>query len=135
LAASVPALAQGGTLEVGGVAQGTVAGADSPTVIELRAAPGQALQLDALPAPGAADGLDLLLRVYDARGGVVAEDDDSGGSLNPRVTFASESGGRYRVEVNVLGEGGAFTLLARESVVVPETTTALNVAGGRAERA
>ena len=89
LAASVPALAQGGTLEAGGVAQGTVAGADSPTVIELRAAPGQALQLDALPAPGAADGLDLLLRVYDARGGVVAEDDDSGGSLNPRVTFAS----------------------------------------------
>src|SRR5690606_30929171 len=46
-----------------------------------------------------------------------------------------EAGGRYRVEVNVLGQGGAFTLLARASVIVPEVTTALTLAGGRAGRA
>ncbi len=135
LAAGVPVSAQSGMLEVGGVAEGSVAGADSPTVIELRAAAGQTIQLDALPGPRAADGLDLVLKVTDSRGEVVGQDDDGGGGLNPRVTFTSEAGGRYRVEVGVIGEGGAFTLLARESVIVPEVTTALNVSGGAAERA
>jgi hypothetical protein len=135
LAAGTQAWAQSEMLEAGGVAEGSVAGPDSPTTIELRAAVGQTLQLDALPGPGAAEGLDLLLKVTDARGEVVAQDDDGGGNLNPRVTFTSESGGRYRVEVNVIGEGGAFTLLARESVIVPEVTTALTLSGGKAERA
>ena len=34
----------------------------------------------------------------------------------------------------MLGDGGAFTLLARETVVVPEVTTALTMSGDRAER-
>lgn len=134
LTVATPALAQA-MLEAGGVAEGEVAGPDSPTTIELRAAPGQTLQLDALPGPRAADGLDLMLKVTDARGEVVAQDDDGGGNLNPRVTLTSAAGGRYRVEVGVIGEGGPFTLLARESVIVPEVTTALSVSGGKAERA
>ena len=135
LAAAAPSWAQGTMLEAGGVAEGEVAGSDSPTVIELRAARGQTLQLDALPGPRAADGFDLMLKVYDPRGELVAEDDDGGGALNPRVTFTADAGSRYRVEVGVIGEGGPFTLLARESVIVPETFTALNVGSGKAERA
>src|SRR5689334_8441713 len=131
LATATPAFAQG-QLAAGGVVEGEVAGAGSPATFSLRAAPGQTLQLDAIPAPRAADGLDLLLKVYDAGGQVVAQDDDGGGGLNPRVTLTSQAGGLYRVEVDVLGEGGAFSLLARESVVVPETVTALNASGGKA---
>jgi hypothetical protein len=135
LTASAPSWAQGTMLEAGGVAEGEVAGSDSPTTIELRATPGQTLQLDALPGPRAADGFDLVLKVYDPRGELVAEDDDGGGALNPRVTLTAAAGGRYRVEVGVIGEGGPFTVLARESVIVPETTTALNFSSGKAERA
>ena len=135
LAATTPAFAQGRQLAAGGVVEGEVAAAGSPASFSVRAAPGQTLQLDAIPAPRSPDGLDLLLKVYDAGGKLVAEDDDGGGSLNPRVTLTSQAGGLYRAEVDVLGEGGAFSLLARETVVVPEVTTALTVSGGRAERA
>ena len=134
LAGATPALAQGRQLVAGGVVEGEVAGSGSPASIALRAAAGQTLQIDAIPAPGAPDGLDLLLKVYDADNELVGEDDDGGGALNPRVTLTSASGGLYRVEVDVLGEGGEFTLLARESVVEPEVLTALTLAGGRAER-
>ena len=135
LAAAAPAFAQGEQLAAGGLVEGEVAGSGSTVSFSLRAAPGQTLQLDAIPAPRAPDGLDLLLKVYDAGGELVAEDDDGGGSLNPQVTLVSASGGIYRVEVGALGEGGAFTLLARETVVKPEVTTALTLSGGRAERA
>ena len=134
LAAASPAFAQGADLAVGGTVAGEVAEAGSPATISLRAAPGQTIQLDAIPAPRAPDGLDLVMRVYDAAGELVYEDDDSGGALNPRVTLTSEAGGLYRVEVDVLDESGPFTLLARESVFVPEVTTALAMSGDRAER-
>ena len=94
---------------------------------------GQTLQLDAIPAPRSRDGLDLLMKVYDPVGALVGEDDDSGGALNPRVTVTSEAGGLYRIDVDVLGEGGAFTLLARESVYLPEVVTGLTLSDGRAE--
>jgi hypothetical protein len=131
---SAPAFAQGDELEAGAFAGGEVSGAGSPVSLSLRARPGQTVQLDAIPAPRARDGLDLLIKVYDAGGDLVGEDDDSGGALNPRVTVTSESGGLYRVDVDVLGEGGPFTLLARESVFVPEVVTELALADGRAER-
>jgi hypothetical protein len=134
LAAASPAFAQDAVLEVGGTVADEVVEAGSPVTISLRAAPGQTIQLDAIPAPRAPDGLDLVMRVYDAAGEQVAEDDDSGGALNPSVTVTSEAGGLYRVEVDVLDEGGPFTLLARESVYVPEVTTALSMSDGRTER-
>lgn len=74
------------------------------------------------------------MKVYGPDGNLVGEDDDGGGSLNPRVTVTSESGGLYRVEVGVISDGGPFTLLARETVFVPEVVTELALAGGRAER-
>jgi hypothetical protein len=134
LAAASPAFAQLGAIEVGGIAGGEVADAGSPATVSLRLGPGQTVQLDAIPAPRAPDGLDLVMRVYDADGELVGEDDDSGGALNPSVTVTSDAGGLYRIEVDVLDEGGPFTLLARESVFVPEVTTPLVLSGGRAER-
>ncbi len=132
--ASAPALAQGATLQVGGLVDGEVAGAGMPAEVSLRAAPGQTIQLDAIPAPRTTEGLDLTLKVYDSSDTLVGEDDDGGGSLSPRLTLTSEAGGVYRVEVDALGEGGKFTLLARESVVEPEVVTPLALSGGRAER-
>lgn len=135
LLAAAPGWAQGSALEAGGIAEGEVGSADSPTTIEVNAAPGQTLQLDAFPGTRAPDGLDLMIKVTDARGNLIAQDDDGGGSLNPRVVFTSESGGRYRAEVSVVsGDGGPFTLLARESVVVPQVISALAFTGGKAER-
>ncbi len=135
LAAAAPALAQRGALEPGAFVGGEVTGAGEPASLTLRLRPGQSVQLDALPAPRSPDGLDLLMKVYGPDGDLVGEDDDGGGALNPRVTVTSESGGQYRVEVDVLGDGGPFTLLARETVYVPEVVTALALAEGRAERA
>lgn len=134
LAAASPAFSQVETIAVGGTVGGEVAEAGSPVAISLRASPGQTVQLDAIPAPRAPEGLDLVMRVYDADGELVGEDDDSGGALNPSITVTSDAGGLYRVEVDVLDEGGPFTLLARESVFVPEVTTPLAFSGGRAER-
>jgi hypothetical protein len=134
LAAASPVFAQHEAIEVGGTAGGEVAEAGSAVTVSLRVSPGQTVQLDAIPAPRAPEGLDLVMRVYDAGGELVGEDDDSGGALNPRVTVTSDEGGVYRIEVDVLDEGGPFTLLARESVFVPEVTTPLVFSGGRAER-
>ena len=134
LVASAPAFAQPRELQAGGVVDGNVSEAGSPVTVSLRAAPGQTIQLDAIPAPQSPDGLDLLMKVYDAAGESVGEDDDGGGALNPRVTVVSESGGLYRVEVDAIGSGGPFTLLARETVYVPEVTTPLALTGGKAER-
>ncbi len=132
--AASPALAQDAVLEAGAFSSGEVTASGEPAALSLRVQPGQSVQLDALPAPLAPDGLDLLLKVYDAGGELVGEDDDGGGALNPRVTVTSDEGGLYRVEVDVLGEAGPFTLLARESVFVPEVVTELALADGRAER-
>ncbi len=133
LAAASPAAAQE-TLEAGGIVSGEVARAGEPVTISLRTNPGQTVQLDAIPAPRAPDGLDLVMSVYDADGELVGEDDDSGGALNPRITVNSETGGLYRVEVDALGTGGEFSVLARESVFVPEVTTPLTLSNGRAEQ-
>jgi hypothetical protein len=135
LCAASPAHGQGRPLEAGAFVGGEVAGAGEPTSLSLRVAPGQSVQLDALPAPRGPEGLDLLMKVYDPRGELVGEDDDGGGALNPRLTVTSDAGGLYRVEVDVLGDGGPFTLLARESVFVPEVVTELALSGDRVERA
>ena len=132
LAAAGPAFAQGNTLQAGGFVEGEVSSSDAPVTFSLRATPGQTLQLDAIPAPRSPDGLDLLLKVYDAGGTIVAQDDDGGGGLNPRVTLTSENGGTYRVEVGVVNDGGKFTLLARETVYEPEVLRPLTLTGGKA---
>lgn len=131
--AATPALAQA-ELQAGSMVGGEVTGAAAPATIVLRLAPGQALQLDAIPGAPAAEGLDLTLKVLDPAGAVVAEDDDGGGGYNPRVSVFSQAGGRYTVVVGALGSGGAFTLLARESTYKPQPATALRLDGGSVTR-
>ena len=92
LASAAPALGQGGELQAGAFRDGEVSGAGEPATLSLRVRPGQSVQLDALPAPRGPDGLDLLMKVYDADGELVGEDDDGGGALNPRLTLTSEAG-------------------------------------------
>lgn len=135
LAAAAPALAQGPVLEAGAFVNGEVQGSGDPASVALRVRPGQSVQLDALPAPRSPDGFDLTMKVYGPDGELVSEDDDGGGALNPRLTVTSEAGGLYRVALDVIGgAGGPFTLLARETVFVPEVVSELALAGGSAER-
>ena len=134
LAAAAPAFAQGNVLEAGAFVGGEVPGSGEPASVALRVRPGQSVQLDALPGPRSPDGFDLTMKVYGPDGQLVSEDDDGGGALNPRVTVTSEAGGLYRVALDVIGGGGPFTLLARETVVVPEVVSELALSGGSAER-
>jgi hypothetical protein len=127
--------AQGQELRAGAMVEGTVESADAPASIPLRVAPGQAVQLDALPGAAAASGLDLLFKVYGPDGELVGEDDDGSGSLNPRYSLYSPAGGLYKVDVGALGSGGPFTLLARESTFRPQVPKPLDFSGGSAERA
>ncbi len=59
--------------------------------------------------------LDPYLRLFDAAGKKLAEDDDSGGGLNARIVFRSQQDGTYRIEASSFNVGrGAFTLTVRE---------------------
>jgi len=131
---ATPALAQGVPLAPDGLVSGEVAGSGNPASVSLRLQPGQSVQLDAIPAPNAPAGLDMLLKVYDSEDKLVGEDDDGGGSLNPRVQMTSAEGGVYRVDVDVLGDGGPFSLIARGVVIEPEVVTELQLSDGKAER-
>ncbi|MEK6238910.1 MAG: PPC domain-containing protein, partial [Planctomycetales bacterium] len=52
------------------------------------------------------DDFDPYLRLYDARGNQVAENDDGGGSLQGRITQMFTEQGVYRLQVSSLGNGG-----------------------------
>jgi hypothetical protein len=118
---SVAALAQNepAILEVGRFAEGEIGASGGSASVTLRVQAGEPVQLDAIPGSSAASNLDLQMTVLDSSGEQVAADDDSGGSLNPRVSFVSEAGGLYRVQLSALGGGGPFTLLARKGAVRP----------------
>lgn len=58
---------------------------------------------------------DAYLRLEDPRGFTIAEDDDSGGSLNSRITFQASMNGVHRVIATSLGGRGTgpYTLMIR----------------------
>jgi hypothetical protein len=59
--------------------------------------------------------LDPYLVLSDAVGKKLAEDDDSGGGLNARITFRADRDAIYRVVATSFNAGhGAFTLTVRE---------------------
>jgi hypothetical protein len=62
--------------------------------------------------------LDSYLRVEDAKGRVLAEDDDSGGNLNARLVFTPAQDGTYRLVALSLRprDAGYYTLTARALV-------------------
>jgi tetratricopeptide (TPR) repeat protein len=59
--------------------------------------------------------LDPYLVLRDATGTKLAEDDDSGGGLNARITFRAAQDGTFRIQATSYNAGrGAFTLTVRE---------------------
>jgi hypothetical protein len=58
---------------------------------------------------------DAYLRLEDPAGLELAEDDDSGGNLNSRITFTARSDGSYRIVATTFnGQVGAYSLKIRE---------------------
>jgi serralysin len=65
--------------------------------------------------------LDPYLVLTDATGKKLAEDDDSGGGLNARITFRAEQAGTYRIQATTFNAGtGPFTLTVREQAQAPK---------------
>src|SRR5262245_50702103 len=70
---------------------------------------GQTYQIDLVSSA-----FDAYLRVEDANGKQLAEDDDSGGGLNSRIYFKVPKDGSYRVIVTSFdGSAGPYTLTAK----------------------
>lgn len=76
-----------------------------------RAQPGQLLVTNL-----ASSSFDPLLRLYDARGDLVEENDDGGGEMGSRVSHMVRKKGEFRLQVGSVGDGGGgeFTLALHE---------------------
>jgi hypothetical protein len=109
-------------LSVGKVFSGQVPAGGGPAHYLLTLTGGQALDLTAAPVGGS----DPSLKVYDASSGsLIAENDDSGGSLASNVRLYSAETKRVRIEVaNAAVEGGdaamRFDLIVRPSDYRPK---------------
>jgi hypothetical protein len=58
---------------------------------------------------------DTYLRLEDPSGLELAEDDDSGGNLNSRITFTAKTDGSFRISATTYdGRVGLYTLKVRE---------------------
>jgi len=62
-------------------------------------------------------GFDPYLRLEDAAGKQLAEDDDGGGFPNARITFKAERGGEYKIIATTFGKGmtGKYLLTVRQA--------------------
>jgi serine protease Do len=71
---------------------------------------------------------DAYLRIEDAAGKTVAEDDDGGGGLNARLQFTPPGADTYRIIVTTFGnnETGAYTLSVRPIKVMLSVTGRLD---------
>lgn len=100
---------------VGKVFAGEFGDQDNPARFTLSQAAGESLDLTAMPVAGS----DPYLKVYDAgSGALVAENDDSNGSLAANVRLYSEGARRLRIEVSGAGgstDGARFDLVVRPS--------------------
>jgi serine/threonine protein kinase/Tfp pilus assembly protein PilF len=86
----------------------------TPTLLyEVKLTAGKAYVIDMVsPDPKA---LDPYLVLHDDDGKRLAEDDDSGGNLNARITYRALRDGVYRIYATTSNKGrGAFTLTVRE---------------------
>ncbi|MCI0682968.1 MAG: hypothetical protein L0Y71_12770 [Gemmataceae bacterium] len=74
---------------------------------------GKTYQIDMLRTPG---GLDPYLRLEDAEGKNLTENDDGGDNLNARIQFMCTQAGEYRIVATTFGGGrfGNFTLQVNE---------------------
>jgi hypothetical protein len=102
-----------GTIQAGQQAQGVLSQADARydgkpfQAYNFACVAGQAFQMDVTSS------WDNYALVFDPMGNVVARDDDSGGSLNARVTYTCLTTGTYRLAVTAFSSsttGGAYTM-------------------------
>ena len=92
----------------------------TPTLVyQVKLAAGKTYVIDMVsPDPKA---LDPYLRLTDASGKKLAEDDDSGGGLNARIVYRAAQAGTYRIHATSFNQGaGAFTLTVREQATPPK---------------
>jgi hypothetical protein len=88
-------------------------------VYQVRLAAGRAFTIDLSSGNGSSAGnpsfFDTWLRIEDANGNVLAQDDDSGPGLNARVVFTPRHEGVYRLVVTTYSAGatGSFNLAIR----------------------
>jgi hypothetical protein len=78
---------------------------------------GTAYQIDMVSKEGNAEKFDPYLRLEDPQGRQVAEDDDSGGSNNARITYLADTAGTYTVVATTFGPGmtGKYVLTVKEA--------------------
>jgi tetratricopeptide (TPR) repeat protein len=93
--------------------QGKLDAQTATLVYQVKLSAGKLYVIDMVsPDPKA---LDPYLKLKDADGQQVAEDDDSGGGLNARIIYRAPRDGVYRIHATSFNAGsGAFTLTVRE---------------------
>jgi WD40 repeat protein len=80
---------------------------------EVKFAQGKTYVIDMIAPAGSP--VDPFLRLLDPSGKEVASDDDSGGGLNARITYAAKVTGAYRIIATSFGSSvGQFTLMVKE---------------------
>jgi hypothetical protein len=150
LALAAPAAAQDGdqpgdaatqaTLTVGQSVSGAVDPAGDTDWYRLSVQQGQryTITLEAASAESET-AVDTLLSVYTAAGEQVAQNDDAGGTLNSRLSYAPQASGDVFVEARAFADSGvgAYTLNVEASVIPPDdaagdATTSARVTPGRA---
>ncbi|WP_162617688.1 M10 family metallopeptidase [Yoonia maritima] len=71
--------------------------------------------------------IDPYLRVYDATGSLIAQDDDSGGNYNSQTTIGNEAGGTFYVEAAAYNDSGSGTYrLGAVAVTAPTPVDTLD---------
>jgi hypothetical protein len=81
-------------------------------VYTIAMAAGKTYQIDLIRSD---NGIDPFLRLEDAAGTNLAQDDDSGGNLNSRIIFPCTQAGEYRIiATSLIGGTGNFTLQVSE---------------------
>jgi hypothetical protein len=79
-------------------------------IYAIKLAKGKAYQIDMMSKD-----VDSFLRLEDASGKELAQDDDSGGNRNARIRFECPENGEYRIiATTYLGGTGSFTMMVKE---------------------
>ncbi len=108
-------LSTGATIAVGGSLTGELEVVGDTDWYRIELAAGDSIGIS-LFGSGASPVSDTYLRVYDANGNLIAENDDGGEGLNSFLRFVSDNGGTYYIEADSYGNNkiGEFTLQVSE---------------------
>ncbi|MFQ3567976.1 MAG: tetratricopeptide repeat protein [Aggregatilineales bacterium] len=98
-----------GTIEYGQQVTGNLPAGSAGDAWTLRGSPGDRIIINMI----AVGDTDPLIRLYDSKGELIAEDDDSGGNLNARLEFMLPGDGTVTILARTFftGAGGAYELM------------------------